>query len=383
MSAEIPALGCGEGRLLSDQPATCPVGMFECWMTCMDVSAFQDCNGGMWRPSGVGMLAEYVNLSVQCVHLETGLQWPDETGQMCYGCGPKCGFTTVAAPTSSMTGTASSTEDDGVFCRTTFMGTGVTMYMDGFKMTSGSPDETCVSFLLPSLVIDKHWKLVVASLGVVLMSASVEISSLGRRFLPKERQGDVGIIFHVISLTLAYTAMLFVMTYSVELFVSVILGLALGHVVAGTLARRLKASKVGEADTGAGSLCCRLSSGLDLAPANSGESTSAKSVADAGAEPTSMHGMYVEDDSWADEVPVRQTTVRLSVKGMSSSSCTEKVRRALEGVEGVHSAKVNLQEASADVLCKPSGASVQMLCEASSSVGFDTREASSSVGVEL
>ncbi|CAK0854160.1 unnamed protein product [Prorocentrum cordatum] len=39
---------------------------------------------------------------------------------------------------------------------------------------------------------------------------------------------------------------------------------------------------------------------------------------------------------------------------MTCGACVETVRRALAGVEGAHSATVSLQDASAEVLCKPS-----------------------------
>jgi len=65
--------------------------------------------------------------------------------------------------------------------------------------------------------------------GVVLLSACVEGCALCRRLLPRGRQGDVGLAFHVVSLGLVYVVMLFAMTYSVEIFCAVILGLTLGH----------------------------------------------------------------------------------------------------------------------------------------------------------
>ncbi|CAK0795863.1 unnamed protein product [Prorocentrum cordatum] len=345
--AEVPALGCGEGRLLADQVGGCVEGQVECWMTCMDVSKLQDCKGGEWRPTGVGDLAEFVNLSIQCVDADTGAKWPDQTGQMCPTCQPMCTLS------SSQPAPGPAPGGDGGFCRTTYLGTGVTMYMDGFKMTSASPDEACVNFLLPSLVIDSPLKLVISSIGVVLLSASVELCTLGRQFLPKDRQGDVGLLFHAVSLVLAYLAMLFVMTYSIEIFSAVIVGLALGHKVAGAVAR----SRAW--DLGGGSPCCRLATEAAVSARSSRRPAS--SAAAAGAESTSSK----ED----------LATVRLSVKGMKCDPCAQTVRRALEGVEGVRRAKVSLQGASADVLCVPSDTTIEMLCEACSGVGFDARGA--------
>merc|ERR1740121_789433 len=213
-------------------------------------------------------------------------------------------------------------------------------------MTSGAPSETCVSFLLPSLVIDRPWKLVVSCVGVVLLSAFVEICTLGRRFLPTERQGDVGLVFHVVSLVLAYLVMLFVMTYSIELFCSVIVGLAVGHKVAGTVAR----SRAWE--VGAGAPCCRLAAGLDggASPGTAGEASAEL------APRNSTEGL---------------TTVHLSVSDMTCEACTETVRRALQSVEGVHVANVSLRDASAEVLCRPSGTIARELCAASSDIGFE------------
>jgi copper chaperone CopZ len=303
----------------------------------------------------VGDLAEFVNLSITCVDPKSGKKWPDETGNMCDTCEPACTLSNAGAGPSP----GPSPEGDSGFCRTTALGTGVTMYMDGFKLTSATPEEACVNFLMPSLVIDTPWKLIVSCLGVVALSAFVELCTLGRRFLPKKRQGDVGLIFHVVSLVLAYVAMLFVMTYSLELFSSVIIGLALGHKLAGTVAR----SKAFAEDLAAGSPCCRLSQGLD-APVS--------------ASPSLRAGGATDGDSIEPTPSMRPTagltTLRLSVKGMTCNVCTETVRRALESCEGVNRASVSLEDARATVLCKPSCCIAGRLCEAGTNVGFETTQ---------
>ncbi|CAK0854162.1 unnamed protein product, partial [Prorocentrum cordatum] len=91
-------------------------------------------------------------------------------------------------------------------------------------------------------------------------------------------------------------------------------------------------------DLDGGAPCCRLAT----EPAVSARPT----LAGAGAEPVpaaSAEGLT--------------TVVRISVRGMSCSSCTATVRRALMGVEGVRNANVSLQDGSsewsaAEVICR-------------------------------
>lgn len=214
------------------------------------------------------------------------------------------------------------------------------MYMNGFTWTSVTPDQTCITFLWPGLVIDRLWKLVLSCIGVVLISACVELVTLARRGLSKPRQRDAGLIFHVISLIFAYTAMLFIMTYSIELFLSAILGLTLGHVLTRWLSERLGAlsttnanADASELETG-GTPCCALSRGLGV-PGG-----------------------------------VRSESVMLQVSGMTCEACVHTVRGALEAVPGVVRVQVSLPNSSALVTFDPP-ANIECLSKAVDDVGFD------------
>lgn len=320
-------IACG-GRKLQDQAGACPNGTISCWMSCMSTAGLENCNGATWLPTGTGDLATLSELVIACRDRLTGKRWPDQTGQMCDSCAPMC--TVSATGGSSPTPTGSPSQSSISFCvpMSGFRGpTGTTMYMDGFTWTLFSPSQTCLSFLLPSLVLDTMGKFLGGCIAVVAISATVELSSLLRRFLPVKRQQDVGLLCHAFSLALAYTVMLFVMTYSLEFFFACILGLIVGHVVTVYLAARLESAKApyiraaAEIRGGSQSLvaahatpCCRLAIGQDAGPPGATEEV-----------------------------------VTLSITGMTCSACTSTVRRALEAVEGVLDVVVSFNCRSARV----------------------------------
>jgi Cu2+-exporting ATPase len=70
------------------------------------------------------------------------------------------------------------------------------------------------------------------------------------------------------------------------------------------------------------------------------------------------------------------TTIELKVKGMSCAHCEMRVKKALEAVEGVQSAKADHKTGRATVTLKP-GAEVdkQTLVEAVNATGLYTAEA--------
>lgn len=193
------------------------------------------------------------------------------------------------------------------------------MYMEGFKWTSADPSEVCLVFLFPTAVIDSPWKLTLACLGVIAISSTVEVTTLCRKRLPVKRQGDVGLACHAMSLILAYIAMLFVMTYSYEVCLCVIVGLILGHVITAKLSKGMQL-----AGTGAGTPCCKLASGLDVMS-------------------PSLDNNH--RDSW--------TMVRLKVEGMTCEACSQAVQMALCSVEGVSAAVVSVGDKCAIVSCSP------------------------------
>ena len=65
-----------------------------------------------------------------------------------------------------------------------------------------------------------------------------------------------------------------------------------------------------------------------------------------------------------------QTTVDLSVTGMSCSSCVRHVTEALEGVNGVDNARVDLEGGRATVAYDPASATLEGIVQAVADAGY-------------
>jgi len=110
---------------------------------------------------------------------------------------------------------------------------GTSMYMDGFHWIH---DTTCVIYLFPSLVLSSRARFVGACFGTILFGMMVEAIIFRRRksivnFAPGMSRLLASAGFYALQLTMGYLVMLIVMTYSIPLFLSCIMGLVLGHVV--------------------------------------------------------------------------------------------------------------------------------------------------------
>ena len=114
-----------------------------------------------------------------------------------------------------------------------FCYSGTTMYMEGFQWIQST---TCVIYLFPEWVLDTKWKYVLAVIGTVFLAIILE------KFIQQRRKAmasmDYGTkrllasaAFYGVQLTIGYVLMLIVMIYSVVLFLAVILGLVLGHIL--------------------------------------------------------------------------------------------------------------------------------------------------------
>jgi copper ion binding protein len=62
--------------------------------------------------------------------------------------------------------------------------------------------------------------------------------------------------------------------------------------------------------------------------------------------------------------------VVLKISGMSCQHCASAVKTALEGLDGVKKAKVNLDEGKADVKYDPKKVSIQQMIQAVSEAGY-------------
>jgi hypothetical protein len=108
------------------------------------------------------------------------------------------------------------------------------MYMQGFEWEA----TTCIVFLFGSWVISTRAALFGACIGTILLGMLVEAIIYQRRnvmgkMYPKgsKKKMILSAVLYGTQLTFSYVVMLLVMTYSIPIFMSVILGLVSGHVV--------------------------------------------------------------------------------------------------------------------------------------------------------
>jgi len=307
----------------------------------MNATGLERCHGGAWRVTGQKYAPVYERMVAQCRDTVTGRLWPDDTGFMCPSCKPACSI--ISSNYSN--GSAPSPALKHSFCNK--MMTGADMYMDGFKWTLASPGAVCLTFLFPGLLIDSWSKLVFVCMLSIFLASMIEVVTVLRRLLPIRRQKDIGLVFYLAGIIIAYMAMLLIMTYSLEIFFSVIVGLLVGHGIAKTCAKR---SGTGEV-RGAGTPCCRLPSDVQLG----------------GLDPSKDSPLLSTDRS-----------VVLVVSGMTCATCTSAVTKALENVIGVRRAQVNLQTSLALVVCSAS-VTCDELSDAVVNVGFDAEAPSERV----
>mmetsp|Transcript_49160 Transcript_49160/g.104621 ORF Transcript_49160/g.104621 Transcript_49160/m.104621 type:complete len:615 (+) Transcript_49160:146-1990(+) len=278
-----PPVSCGDGRKLQDSADACGEGEIECWMQCMSTAGLESCSGGRWEMSGIGNIATYTQtLSIQCLEPSTGQSWPEDISPHCMTCEPTCAFISGSGNSSS---TSSSSSND--FCILMSGDMGATMYMDGFHWTAAESDISCLTFLFTSWVLDTRGKFAGACIGAVLLGVFIEFLNAIRRQFAKKKKTPFALAvtysMGACTLLLAYIIMLLVMTYSLELFLCSIAGLALGpvilHLVGGKGPFRFiearnddtdtqetrtvgKAKEVEEAHTGGGAPCCRAAQGM-------------------------------------------------------------------------------------------------------------------------
>jgi len=217
----------------------------------------------------------------------------------------------------------------------------VDMMMQGFVTYgfTGNPDSSCLVLFFGSWVLDTAWKFWAAWLGVVLLGMAVEYggpspccdhgpSTWVGISAPSGTSGFVTRVlrpglFRTVQMALAYLAMLATMTFSVEMFCAVVIGLGLGHMV-------LRCLKVPSRTSGR--------------------------VADA------------PQDSELDGVGAE--LIALRVDGMTCSECTNAVECALRTVPGVVHVSVSLENGEGRAEVKLHDRMVRSLLAAVEAVGF-------------
>jgi hypothetical protein len=106
------------------------------------------------------------------------------------------------------------------------------MYMQGFEWEG----TTCIVFLFTSWILSTRFALIGACLGTILLGVLTEMITHHRRSFLKKIEGTnkkvlASGLLYAGQVTMGYTIMLVVMTYSIPLVLSVIFGLGLGHVL--------------------------------------------------------------------------------------------------------------------------------------------------------
>ena len=109
-------------------------------------------------------------------------------------------------------------------------GSGMAMFMNGFS-SAFAKRNTCLALYLDAFTLDTAGKFVAAMFGVLALGILAEALVAFRR--SRAEKGVAGrfeaALGYGLQLALGYFLMLAAMTYAVELFISAITGVALGH----------------------------------------------------------------------------------------------------------------------------------------------------------
>eukprot|EP00924_Labyrinthula_sp_SR-Ha-C_P004512 snap_masked-scaffold_1-processed-gene-2.20-mRNA-1 protein AED:1.00 eAED:1.00 QI:0/-1/0/0/-1/1/1/0/429 len=120
------------------------------------------------------------------------------------------------------------TLDNNGFCS----GQSVSMYMAGFT-SLGNADEDCLVFFFRSWVMDSRFKFGLGAAGSVLLGGFSEfiVFVRGKVTGDKEKMSNqvVNVFLYGLQQGIGYLAMFIAMTYSVALFILIVVGLTLGH----------------------------------------------------------------------------------------------------------------------------------------------------------
>jgi len=176
--------------------------------------------------------------SLLCINSESKPCCTDTITENCEAHDPNCHWECVQTylPINDTTGGNKTTDDK--FCN----GYGTDMYMKGFT-TSGNGKDACVILLFKSWVLDTRIKFGFGCVGVILLGIAIEGMLCLRRELQSRkillrisgvaRRASIVLLF-ALNIASGYLAMLVAMTYSVELFICMVIGLVLGHAIFNT-----------------------------------------------------------------------------------------------------------------------------------------------------
>lgn len=219
---------------------------------------------------------------------------------------------------------------EGGFCT----GSGMTMFMAGFESSlrqrwwrgssaTAKRHETpmCLNLLLEGWTLSSEGKFVWACVGVFMLGVAVEALAALRRYRNRPGRRLESAMGYGLQLALGYVLMLAAMSYSIEIFASVIGGVVLGHYLFRTAPQRCGAAVATD------SSCC---AGLD-----------------------EEHGYRLFNDEPEATPPSFPETLGLSIPGMTCESCVLTVQSCLLACEGVRAVKVDLKNKRALVYGTP------------------------------
>eukprot|EP00088_Acartia_fossae_P012261 TRINITY_DN16319_c0_g1_i1.p1 TRINITY_DN16319_c0_g1~~TRINITY_DN16319_c0_g1_i1.p1 ORF type:complete len:651 (-),score=90.21 TRINITY_DN16319_c0_g1_i1:261-2159(-) len=210
-----------------------------CWMGCLDLPSdcpVQDsfiCTNSAGRDCCTDKADENTG---KCADMDPTCTW-------------KCGAPTTphshdhssSDKTSHSSKVTTIQQKDENFC---LPGTGTDMYMNGFQV-SGKSNNACVILFFESWVLDSRLKFAFGCLGCILLGVVVEGLLCFRRLLQSRkilrvlssltRRVSIIVLFGF-NIAAGYLAMLVAMTYSVELFICMVIGLVIGHAIFNTSA---------------------------------------------------------------------------------------------------------------------------------------------------
>merc|ERR1712166_229761 len=232
-SGSVPA-GCGSSRRATAEAGECTPGQTRCWTKCVDNPACSNGTELVCTEAGFpGSQKQQIDL---CDSTKTGFPLDPRGRAM----NPQCKLSCVVPSVIP--------EQALGYCQ------GATdMYMTGFQWPpSGGTDFQCVMILIDYFTLDSRAKFAAGCFVTVLLGILLEAIVCFRRIaskwlLPQEPGRNVyySIKLHGVSgliygaqLTVGYLLMLVVMTYSIPLFMCVIIGLVLGNIIFSVLMSR-------------------------------------------------------------------------------------------------------------------------------------------------
>jgi hypothetical protein len=184
-----------------------------CWAQCMSVSGLSCGGDAICYDTGSN---EEVDGNIMC---PSGMQ----------NCELQCPSVMAANSTTSM----------GDYC----YGRGLTMYMDGFRSIAMDPQKTpCINLFFTNWTLNNRTKFGIACVGVFFFGIFIQFLTYYRISIVTSKISNWGVsyrkyafviygLLHGIQAALGYFAMLIAMTYNIELFCMICIGLAVGYVM--------------------------------------------------------------------------------------------------------------------------------------------------------